>query len=728
MSLFNFLCLHHQIKEKMNKGIRISIKNAYGIESFDESFFTDHKTSCIIYAPNGVGKTSFANIVRDYESNSVAKTNEISGKKIEFNLSHENQKFLVVESMMTKKFTFGNSIFSLNPLLSDEINKEKEEIITLLNTILYPVLKEDIYNIFEKEINKNFTCAEFINWVNKITNKDSSEDLENIFIEQYKVLFNKKIHCFMSDKTNYILFEKYIKKYTELVEGNGLLDRKFGEVEINKLNKTLEDINFFNVGKIEIKNRMFQNIEHIKSSIKEEIQKIYNTPELIEIKNEIEKRLDISSDETRNLKSLLLENPEIFIKMGDYKNLSKKVVSCILKKNKKKIEIFIEKVENFKNILPNIDKELKEWNDIINNFENLFKIPIEIKVVSKKGEIINDEERKIEIKFKKTKKNEQDILKLLSQGEKRAFYLLDVLFSIHNFQKKSPEGIIVFDDIIDSFDYNNKQAIINLMINLEKDKFKFIVLTHSFDFFRALNFKLNCTKKILQKKEQINKNNEKFTKTYLKGLSNELDIFKEFYKEKKINDDVGYLFSFLCFVRQTVKYKRSERLFNFYTKCLHIKRSTSKVKINDIYKKVFRFCNFDRNEQFLNKYENKMYLDELFLYCDHINRSVHKEDFFEDFKNKICLAIGIRLKTELFLKWYFKNNQIKIESNNNQTVDFIVKFNEYNKDKNLSNLLIKINTYTSETIHLNSFMIEPLLDIKIDDLISLYNDIKSLKI
>ena len=103
----------------------------------------------------------------------------------------------------------------------------------------------------------------------------------------------------------------------------------------------------------------------------------------------------------------------------------------------------------------------------------------------KKGEIINEEEKEIEIKFKETKQSEQDILKLLSQGEKRAFYLLDVLFSIHNFQKFSPEGVIIFDDIIDSFDYNNKQAIINLMINLEKDKFKFIVLTNSFDFFRA---------------------------------------------------------------------------------------------------------------------------------------------------------------------------------------------------------------------------------------------------
>lgn len=712
----------------MNKKITIKIKNAYGIESFSETFFQDNKTSYIIYAPNGTGKTSFANIVRDYENIKIAEKNKISKKKIEFTVIPKEQKFLVIESMMEKKLTFGNSIFSLNSILSEEVNKEKEEIRQLLDEILSPALKDDIYNIFKKNLNKSFTCSEFILWVNKIISQ-KNEVVDNIFIDQYKVFFNKTIYDFMSDKDNYNLFEQYIKKYTELIDRNGLLDKNFGEVEINKLNKTLEDINFFNVGKIEIKNKIFQNIEHIKSSIKEEIEKIYNTPELIGIKNKIEERLDISNNEMRNLKSLFFEHPEVIIKMGDYKNLPKKVVACILTNNKEKIEILTKKVENFKKILPNLDKELKEWGDIILNFKNLFNIPIDINVVNKKGEIINEEEKEIEIKFMETKQSEKDILKLLSQGEKRAFYLLDVLFSIHNFQKSSPEGVIIFDDIIDSFDYNNKQAIINLMMNLEKDKFKFIVLTHSFDFFRALNFKLNCTKKILlKKKEQTNKNGEKFTETYLKGLSNELDIFKEFYKEKKINNDIGYLFACICFVRQTVKYKKSERLFNFYTRCLHIKNNTTIIKINDIYKKIFKFCDFDPNEQFLSKYENKMYLDELFLYCDCIKMNTHNEDFFEDFKNKVCLAIGIRLKTELFLKDYFKKHKLKFISNNNQTVEFILRFNEYNKDKELERLFTKINTYTSETIHLNSFMIEPLLDINGEELISLYNKVTQLKV
>lgn len=712
----------------MNKKITIKIKNAYGIESFSETFFQDNKNSYIIYAPNGTGKTSFANIVRDYENIKIAEKNKISKKKIEFTVIPKEQKFLVIESMMEKKLTFGNSIFSLNSILSEEVNKEKEEIRQLLDEILYPALKDDIYNIFKKNLNKNFTCSEFIPWVNKIISQ-KNEVVDNIFIDQYNVLFNKTIYDFMSDTDNYNLFEQYIKKYTELIDGNGLLDKNFGEVEINKLNKTLEDIKFFNVGKIEIKNKTFQNIGHIKSSIKEEIEKIYNTPELIGIKNKIEERLDISNSEMRNLKSLFFEHPEVIIKMGDYKNLPKKVVACILTNNKEKIEIFTKKVENFKKILPNLDKELKEWGDIILNFKNLFNIPIDINVVNKKGEIINEEEKEIEIKFMETKQSEKDILKLLSQGEKRAFYLLDVLFSIHNFQKSSPEGVIIFDDIIDSFDYNNKQAIINLMMNLEKDKFKFIVLTHSFDFFRALNFKLNCTKKILlKKKDQTNKNGEKFTETYLKGLSNELDIFKEFYKEKKINNDIGYLFACICFVRQTVKYKKSERLFNFYTRCLHIKNNTTIIKINDIYKKIFKFCDFDPNEQFLSKYENKMYLDELFLYCDCINMNTHNEDFFEDFKNKVCLAIGIRLKTELFLKDYFKKHKLKFISNNNQTVEFILRFNEYNKDKELELLFTKINTYTSETIHLNSFMIEPLLDINGEELISLYKKVTQLKV
>ncbi len=49
------------------------------------------------------------------------------------------------------------------------------------------------------------------------------------------------------------------------------------------------------------------------------------------------------------------------------------------------------------------------------------------------------------------------------------------------------ETIFVVDDIADSFDYKNKYAIIQYLMDItEESYFKQIILTHNFDFFRTI--------------------------------------------------------------------------------------------------------------------------------------------------------------------------------------------------------------------------------------------------
>lgn len=52
------------------------------------------------------------------------------------------------------------------------------------------------------------------------------------------------------------------------------------------------------------------------------------------------------------------------------------------------------------------------------------------------------------------------LLKVLSQGERRALYILNILFEIETRRKQGAVTILVVDDIADSFDYKNKYAII----------------------------------------------------------------------------------------------------------------------------------------------------------------------------------------------------------------------------------------------------------------------------
>lgn len=76
------------------------------------------------------------------------------------------------------------------------------------------------------------------------------------------------------------------------------------------------------------------------------------------------------------------------------------------------------------------------------------------------------------------------LLKSLSQGEKKALYILNIIFEIEVRRQAGQETLFVVDDIADSFDYKNKYAIIQYLNDIsEGPVFKQVILTHNFYFF-----------------------------------------------------------------------------------------------------------------------------------------------------------------------------------------------------------------------------------------------------
>ena len=79
-------------------------------------------------------------------------------------------------------------------------------------------------------------------------------------------------------------------------------------------------------------------------------------------------------------------------------------------------------------------------------------------------------------------------MKSLSQGEKKALYILNIIFEIEVRRHARQETLFVVDDIADSFDYKNKYAIIQYLQDVSEDPlFRQIILTHNFDFFRTVH-------------------------------------------------------------------------------------------------------------------------------------------------------------------------------------------------------------------------------------------------
>ena len=93
--------------------------------------------------------------------------------------------------------------------------------------------------------------------------------------------------------------------------------------------------------------------------------------------------------------------------------------------------------------------------------------------------------------------------------------------------------------------------------------------------------------------------------------------------------------------------------------------------------------------------------------------------------NKITLSIAIRLKAEFFLRDVLVSNGIGIICESNQTREWANRANDKLSDKDKL-VISEVLLITPESIHVNAFMYEPLIDIPNYQLIDLYKNCKLL--
>lgn len=308
-------------------------------------------------------------------------------------------------------------------------------------------------------------------------------------------------------------------------------------------------------------------------------------------------------------------------------------------------------------------------------------------------------------------------LKTLSQGEKRALYLLNFIFEVESRKLNSQETLFVFDDIADSFDYKNKHAIVQYLRDLTKtDYFYQIILTHNYDFFRTLATTYVHRERCLM---TIN-NNASICLEKAEGVKN--------YFIGKWKDNVNRSDFILCatipFTRNLIEYTKGENDpdYNKLTNLLHWKQDTDHITVGDylnIYNSLFR-TNYPTNN-------NSILKNLLFQKADEICRC-HTYDGL-NLENKVLLCIAIRIVSEKFMTdmlRILKNDPEYWCSAYNQFGELMKEFSSLAPSAPAIRTLEKVSITVSSNIHLNSFMYEPILDLTIEHLINLYNEVTCL--
>lgn len=715
--------------------VSVDLKNCYGISELVHDFDFNITKSYAIYAPNGFMKTSFSKTFDDLangrETKDVIFPNRESGRSIKDEAGNDiaADSVFVVEPYNADFSSAKSSLLLVNSIVKQKYDDSLKNIADK-QAALFAKLKQlsgltgrtvtpetEILKCFGKK-----TLAEFMESLEEKIQTATPSQLSTVV---YAEIFNDKTVGFLESGTIKEQLEEYIQKYNDLVSKSDVLSKQFNHYCASTVNKQLKDNGFFDA-KHTVNLRTKDGVKEISSAeelsqkIEDEKNKILTDKDLSSKFDAIDKK--IQNIELRKFRDYLFDNQHILPYLKNFKQLQKDLWISYLIDQKELYAEFLEVYRTNKTtIIEAIDQaksERTEWEAVVETFNKRFTVPFKMIISNQDDVILKGSQPSISFKFYDCD-GEGDIprdslLKVLSQGEKRALYILNILFEIETRRKQRVNTILVIDDIADSFDYKNKYAIIEYLKDISATgKFFCLFLSHNFDFYRTISGRLGLKRNC---------------KLHAAKVGRKLTLVQEKYQKNPFNhwkDNLStnvFCISAIPFVRNLAEYCGLENEYIKLTSLLHIKADTDTMTLDvlcDIYKKILA----DKQHIVLCP-ETKLVID---LINEEAELIFSAPDETVDLEGKITLSIAIRLFAERHMIKTINDESFVNLITENQTVRLLQEYKRLalGCTQNIT-VLEQVNLMTPENIHLNSFMYEPILDLGISHLKTLYSHVKQL--
>jgi len=715
--------------------LTLKLEHCYGIKKLEKELVFSSRTFAV-YAPNGSMKTSFAKTFTDLMNG--AKTQDLiyPERKNIREIKDENdtdilaEEVFVVEPYNESYLSDKESTLVVEKDLKEQyekiysdLDREKNSFIKNLKSVSQSTDCEDeLLSTFSE--NENDTLFDVLERAYPAI--DSSKPKYNF---RYNDIFDKKgnVKKFL-DKYEKAL-DEYIQQYESLVSNSEFFKKSnntFGTHQANELLKSIKDDSFFDAGhSINLSNSSeIKSSEDFETLLQSEIKKIISDEKLKKVFDGIDKAIG-SNVELRAFKKVIEQDNSLLVQLKDYENLRKNVWLGYLSQIQNEVKVLIDFYTNQKDELSKIVKKAgetaTEWELAANEFNNRFTgLPFKIKIKNKEDVILKTNAPVSEFVFDDSEKknvNKEELLRVLSQGERRALYILNIIFEIRARKKADQKTLLIIDDVADSFDYKNKYAIVEYLKEISEDENFFqIILTHNFDFFRTI-----LSRGVVSYEQCLISS---------KGSDGVALEQASYIKNPFINDwkdnlsDSKKLVASIPFIRNIVEYTQGDACEDYLllTSMLHSKQNSASITIEN-FKSIFQ--KNIQNTIFPDEVDNNQNMVEtIFSAADNCLTEPHGANL----EHKIVLSIAIRLKAEQFMKSKVTDQDfIKgLDNTPNQTWVLFKKYEEefYNENENLE-VIKKINLITPENIHVNSFMYEPILDMGEDELRELYETTKT---
>lgn len=712
--------------------ISINLSNCYGIGQLQCGFDFTNADAYSVYAPNGFMKTSLSKTFLDLSRGKSPSDLIHPDRETKWEVMDENgvdlksEQIFVIEPYNEDFDSEKTSLLLVNQAIKKQYDDALKKIEAKKDELLKRLKQRSGLTgrtvTPETELLKQFGHSSIYDLLDVSEKSVSEKPDERLSVIVYERLFNEKALALLASGQISQQLKDYIERYNELIVGSPILCKTFNHYHAKTINKNLADNGFFSANhSVNLFNGQTKeeitSADDLDAKIEGEKTRILMDEGLSKKFEAIDKKL--TTKELREFRDYLLDNKDVVAELGDYKKLQKDIWLAYLSAERDSYLDFLAEYRFGKEIIKQsieaAKQEETEWEEVIKVFNERFTVPFTLEVSNQEDVILKGTRPEIAFGFKEDAQpkpvDRKLLLEVLSQGEKRALYILNILFEINARKKQGQETLVIADDIADSFDYKNKYAIVEYLKEVsELDKFCCIFLTHNFDFYRTISGRLGIKR---QNRLFAAKNGRNLSLKEEKYQNNPFEFWKTNLEDKR------YAISSIPFVRNLAEYCDRDMEFNRLTSLLHMKVDTAAITVQDlenIYKSIINKPNL------MLPNSQKPVIDVIHELADEI---AQENDEQAELESKIILSIAIRLKAETFMIGKINNQPFVDEINKNQTMELLKKYRgDFPLERDSIALMEQVNLMTPENIHLNSFMYEPILDMSPKHLKQLYAAVK----
>lgn len=716
--------------------LEILIKNCYGIKELEHTFDFHLGSAFAVYAPNGSMKSSLAQTFQDIAANTKSGDrifpNRKSSREITIDGGNEipSENIYVIRPYHDEESKqHGDETSTL--LVNAKLRKEYEDLHVQINerkALFLAELKKQSGSKkdIEGEVSSTFTQSENELFVALIRIENELKAQENApFAEvPYDVIFDDRVQQFLQTKDFGVAIEDYIRKYNELLDASQYFKKGvFNYYNAETIAKNLASNGFFDAKhsvnlNADTKKEIASQAELVEV-ISQEKQQILKDEELRKRWSAIEGPLH-KNVALRAFEEFLSENEWILAYFTNIGKLKELIWKSYIRTH---FDLYMSLLDSYraaekrkKEIEKAASAEKTQWEEVIEIFNSRFFVPFQL-VANNKISVILGQEPILNLGFVFRDGEDEapiardNLLRVLSTGEKRAFYMLNILFDIEVRKKLSQETLFVIDDIADSFDYKNKYAIIQYLKDIsEQPAFYQLVLTHNFDFFRTVNSRFIKYQNCLM-------GSRRETKVALSQAFGIKNIFVNDWKPNFFTNPKKKVAS-IPFVRNIIEYTKGTEDPDHITltSMLHWRPATDSISISEL-DKVFT-ATFGTSGT--TDAEDRPVFEIIF---DEAKACLNSGDGIS-LENKVVLSIAIRLTAEQFMASKINDEDFVKNIESNQSATLLAKYEAlFPTDSQNIETLKNVILMTPENIHLNSFMYEPILDMSGDHLERLYQQV-----